>query len=138
LFSPFLIKLCYAARLQFHSEEDKCTNNIAEYKAILLGLRKLSAIGVQTCTLRTYSKVVVGQIEKECITRDPTLDRYLALVKRMENYIKGFTVEYIERTKKAKANELAKVATHNIYLPIDVLFQVISDASIKQLRQSVG
>jgi hypothetical protein len=58
LTSPSGIKLCYAARLQFNSEADKCTNNIAEYEAILLGLQKLRAIGVQRCIIRTYSKVV--------------------------------------------------------------------------------
>jgi ribonuclease HI len=85
--------------LQFHIEANKCTNNIAEYEAILLGLHKLRAIGVQTCTLHTDSKVVVGQIEKECITREPTLKRYLALVRTMLSYFKGFTIEYIERAK---------------------------------------
>jgi ribonuclease HI len=107
LVSPSGIKLCYAARLQFHGEAGKCTNNIAEYEAILLGLRKLRAIRVQTCTLQTDSKVVVGQIEKECITRDATLERYLALVRRMESYLKGFIVEYIKRTKNTEADELA-------------------------------
>jgi hypothetical protein len=42
--------------------------------------------------------------------REPTLKKYLALVRRMKNYLKGFTVEYIERNKNIKANELAKVA----------------------------
>jgi ribonuclease HI len=96
LFSPSGIKLCYATRMQFNNEFDKCTNNIAEYEAILLGLRKLRAIGVQKCILCTDSKVVVGQIEKECIAREPTLKRYLGLVRKMENYFKGFTVEYNE------------------------------------------
>jgi hypothetical protein len=36
--SPSGIKMCYAVRLQFNSEADKCTNNIAKYEAILLGL----------------------------------------------------------------------------------------------------
>jgi ribonuclease HI len=67
--------------MQFSSEADKCTNNIAKYETILLGLRKLWAIGVQRCTLRTDSKVVAGQIEKECIAREPTLKKYLALVR---------------------------------------------------------
>jgi ribonuclease HI len=44
--SPSGIKLRYAARLQFNSEADKCTNNIAEYEAIVLVLHKLRAIGV--------------------------------------------------------------------------------------------
>jgi ribonuclease HI len=65
LISPSGIKLRYEARLHFNSEAYKCTNNIAEYEAILLGLHKLRAIGVQRCTLRTDTKVVAGQKEKE-------------------------------------------------------------------------
>jgi hypothetical protein len=38
LTSPSGIKLHYAVRLQFNNEDDKCTNNIEEYEAILLGL----------------------------------------------------------------------------------------------------
>jgi hypothetical protein len=64
LTSPSGIKLRYSARLQFSKETDKCTNNIPEYEAILLGLHKLIAIGVQRCILRIDSKVVAGQIEK--------------------------------------------------------------------------
>jgi ribonuclease HI len=76
LTSPSGIKLRYAARLQFSKEIDKCTNNNnIEYEAILLGLRKLRAIRVQRCILCTYSKVVVDQIEKECIAREPTLKK---------------------------------------------------------------
>jgi hypothetical protein len=86
LTSPSGIKLRYTARLQFNSEANKCTNNIAEYEAILLGLHKLRAINVQRCFLWTYSKVVAGQIEKECISREPTLKKYLQLVRRMENF----------------------------------------------------
>jgi ribonuclease HI len=96
LTSPSRIKLCYTARLQFTGDENKCTNNIAEYEAILLGLRRLTTISVQTCMLRTDSKVVSEQIEKECIPQEATLEKYLALVRIMESYSKGFTVEYIE------------------------------------------
>jgi ribonuclease HI len=78
--SPSVIKLRYAVGLQFNSEADKCTNNIAEYEAILLGFRKLRAIGVQRCIICTDSKVVLGQIEKECIAREPTVEKYLTLV----------------------------------------------------------
>jgi ribonuclease HI len=77
LLSPSGIKLHYAARMQLNNETNKCTNNIAEYEAILLGLRKLRVIGVQKCILHTDSGVVTGQREKECIAKEPTLERYL-------------------------------------------------------------
>jgi ribonuclease HI len=51
LVSPLGIKLRYAPRMQFNMESNKCTNNIVEYEAILLGLRKLKAIGVERCIL---------------------------------------------------------------------------------------
>jgi hypothetical protein len=41
---------------------------------------------------------------------DTTLERYLTLIKRMENYFKGFQVKYIERSKNTDDDELAKAA----------------------------
>jgi ribonuclease HI len=113
---------------------DKCANNIAEYEAILLGLPKLRAIRIQRCTLRTYSNVVIGQIKKECIANDSALERYLTLVRRMENHFKGFTMEYIEQTKNIKTDELAKAAACNTPLPADVFLQVITDGSVKTIK----
>jgi hypothetical protein len=58
--SPTGVKHRYAARLSFALESDRCTNNIAEYEAVILGLRKLQALGVTTCIIKTDSKVVAG------------------------------------------------------------------------------
>jgi hypothetical protein len=68
---------------------------------------------------------------KECIARETTLERYLALVRRMKSHFKGFTVEYIERNKNAKADDLVKAAAHNTLMLADVFFQVLKDASVK-------
>jgi hypothetical protein len=56
--SPTGVKYRYAACLSFTLESDRCSNNIAEYEAVILGLRKLRALGVTTCIVRTDSKVV--------------------------------------------------------------------------------
>jgi hypothetical protein len=52
----------------------------------------------------------------------------------MENFFKGFSVEYIDRNKNARANELAKAVARNTPLPVDVFLQIISDASIKIIK----
>jgi hypothetical protein len=78
--------------------------------------------------------VVTGQIEKECIAREPTLKKYLALVRRMEKIFKGFIVEYIDRSKNTKDDELSKAAAQNTPLPADVFLQIVSDASIKTIE----
>jgi hypothetical protein len=54
------------------------------------------------------------------MTRDSSLEKYLAIIRRMENYFRGFTVEYIERTNNTKDDELAKSATRKTKLPRDV------------------
>jgi hypothetical protein len=50
----------------------------------LAGASQVTGIGIQSCILRTDFKVVAGQIENECIDREPTLEKYLSLVRRME------------------------------------------------------
>jgi hypothetical protein len=50
LVAPSKVRTCYAARLDF-----SCTNNIAEYEALLLGLRKLKAMGIRRAVLKTDS-----------------------------------------------------------------------------------
>jgi hypothetical protein len=88
-------------------------------------------MGVQYCILKTYSKVVASQIKKECMARDETLERYLAAVRRMENFFKGFTAQHIERTKNTEADELVKAAAKKAVLPPDAFFQLIRDPSVK-------
>jgi ribonuclease HI len=78
--SPVGVKYRYAARLSFALESDRCTNNIAEYEVVILGLRKLRALGVTTCIIRTDSKVVASQIEKEYSANEPMLMQYLIAV----------------------------------------------------------
>jgi ribonuclease HI len=93
-------------------------------------------MGVHNCILKTDSKVIARQIEKECIARDSMVERYLALVWRMKNYFRGFSVEHISRSKNAKADELAKAATRKITMPPppDVFIQTLEDSLIKTIE----
>jgi ribonuclease HI len=75
LVAPSKVKTCYAAKLDF-----SCTNNIAEYEALLLGLRKLRAIGIRRAILKIVSQVISGHVDKSSKARDPKLERYLDIV----------------------------------------------------------
>jgi hypothetical protein len=52
----------------------------------------------------------------------------------MEFFVKGFSVEYIDRNKNVEANELAEAAVRNTPLLADVFLQIISDALIKTIE----
>jgi ribonuclease HI len=102
LVAPSKVKTCYAARLDF-----SCTNNIVEYKALLLGLRKLMlglrklrAMGIRRAILKTDSQVISGHIDKSSKARDPKLEKYLDTVRRLEASFEGFFCqEYSKRRK---------------------------------------
>jgi ribonuclease HI len=129
--SPTGVKHRYAACLSFALESDRCTNNIAEYEAIILGLRKLRALGVTTCIIKTDSKVVVGQVEKEYSTKDPTLMQYLTVVRSLERQFKGFTLQHVDRARNEEVDALAKAAARSETLPSDVFYHVIGTPAVR-------
>jgi hypothetical protein len=52
LVTPSKVRTCYAIKLDF-----SYTNNIAEYEALLLGLRKLKAMGIRRQSLKPIRKL---------------------------------------------------------------------------------
>jgi hypothetical protein len=69
LVAPSKVKTCFAVKLDF-----SCTNNIAEYGALLLGLRKLRTMGIRRAILKTNSQVITGHVDKSSKARDPKLE----------------------------------------------------------------
>jgi ribonuclease HI len=130
--SPIGVKHKYAARLSFALESDRCTNNIAEYEAVILGLRKLRALGVTTCIIRTDSKVVADQVEKDYAAKDPALMQYLAAIRSLERQFKGFTLQHVDRAKNEEADALAKAAPRGEALPSDVFYHVIGTPAVRR------
>jgi ribonuclease HI len=129
--SPTGVKHRYAARLSFALESDRCTNNIAEYEAVILGLRKLRALGVTTCIVKTDSKVVAGQVEKEYSAKDPALIQYLTAVRSLERQFKSFTLQHVDRARNEVADALAKVAARGETLPSNVFYHVIGTPTVR-------
>jgi ribonuclease HI len=123
--SPAGVKYRYATCLSFALESDRCTNNIAEYEVVILGLRKLRALGITTCIIRTDSKVIASQIEKEYSAKEHVLMQYLIDVRSLEKQFKGFTLQHVDRNKNEEADAWAKAAAQGEALPSDVFYHVI-------------
>jgi ribonuclease HI len=129
--SPTGVKHRYVARVSFTLESDRCTNNIAEYEAVILGLCKLRALGVTTCIVKIDFKVVVGQVEKEYSAKDPALMQYLMAVCSLERQFKGFTLQHVDRARNEEADALAKAAARGETLPFDVFYHVIGTPAVR-------
>lgn len=83
---PSGIKLRYAARLEF-----KCTNNIAEYEAIILALSKLHALSARRAVIKTDSQVISGHIEKSF--KELELQKYLHAMRKIKGFFLGITTK---------------------------------------------
>jgi ribonuclease HI len=129
--SPTGVKYRYVTRLNFALESDRCTNNIEEYESVILGLRKLRALGVTTCIIRTDSKVVADQVEKEYSAKDPALMQYLTTIRRLVKQFKGFTLQHVDRAKNEEADALAKAASKGDAMPSDVFYHIIGTLAIR-------
>ena len=92
----------YSYKLDF-----RCTNNIAEYEALLLGLQLLKQLEVQKISILGDSELIIKQIKGEYSTKNPRLREYrnaaLDLLKTFEKY----ELIFIPRAKNHLANELA-------------------------------
>jgi ribonuclease HI len=132
LVAPTKVKTCFAVKLDF-----SCTNNIAEYEALLLGLRKLRAMGIRRAILKTDSQVIAGHVDKSSKARDPKLEKYLDPVRRFEASFEGFSVKNIPRGENEHADLLAKSAAQGLPLPSEVFFEAIKAPSVELMERAV-
>jgi ribonuclease HI len=132
LISPYKIKTCYAARLEFN-----CTNNIADYEALLLGLRKLKAMGIRRAVLKSDSQVITSHVDKSSRARDLKLEKYIDTVRRMEASFEGFSVKNIPRGENKHADLIAKSAAQGLPLPSEVFFETLKAPSVELMERAI-
>jgi ribonuclease HI len=132
LVAPSKVRTCYTVKLDF-----SCTNNIAEYEALLLGLRKLKAMGIRRVILKTDSQVISGHVDKSSKARDPKLEKYLDAVRRLEASFEGFSVKNIPRGENEHADLLAKSAAQGLPLPSEVFFETTKAPSVELMERVV-
>jgi hypothetical protein len=117
--------------------EFNCTNNITEYEALLLGLRKLRAMGIRRAVLKYVSQVIIGHVDKSSKAWDPKLEKYLDTVWRMEPSFEGFSVKNIPRGKNEQTDLLAKSAAQGLPLPSEVFFETLKAPLVELMERAV-
>jgi ribonuclease HI len=114
-----------------------CTNNIAEYEALLLGLQKLKAMDIRRAILKTHSQVISGHVDKSSKARYSKLEKYLDTVRRLEASFEGFSVKNNPRGENEHADLLAKLAAQGLPLPSEVFFETIKAPSVELMERAV-
>ncbi|XP_066310942.1 uncharacterized protein [Miscanthus floridulus] len=88
--SPLSVRMQYAVRLHFPA-----SNNIAEYEALVNGLRIVVELGIRRLEVWGDSQLVVGQVMKDSNCHDPKMATYYREVRRLEEKFDGLELNHV-------------------------------------------
>jgi hypothetical protein len=81
-------------------------------------------MGVKRIVLKFDSQIITGHVNKSINERNPTLEKYLDTIQRMEGSFEGFSVKNIPRGDNEHADLLAKSDAQGIPLPLEVFLNL--------------
>src|SRR5690348_18464530 len=124
--SPLGKHLCYVLRLHF-----PVSNNVAEYEALVNGLRIAIELGVRRLDAHGDSQLVIDQVMKNSHCRDPKMEAYCDEVRCLEDKFYGLELNHIARRYNETTDELAKIASGRTTVPPDVFCRDLHQPSVK-------
>lgn len=84
----------------------KATNNVAEYRALLLGIERAAALGAGEVELVGDSELIVRQVKGEYKVKDATMRKLHAEVKRALASFESWSIRHVRREQNAEADRL--------------------------------
>ncbi|XP_020270775.1 uncharacterized protein LOC109845958 [Asparagus officinalis] len=98
--------------LRGYSLIEPCTNNVAEYNALLLRIQLAEELNIRH--LETYgdSQLIVNQVQGEYKARNDDLVPYHFTVLELAQKFEGFFIEYIPEAQNTYTDALASLATY--------------------------
>ena len=91
----------------------QCTNNEAEYRALLFGLAKCGEFGRGRLKVHLDSELIVKQIRGEYRVKHPNLKPLFQEAMQKLSDFASFSVTHVQREKNSRADELANLAIDN-------------------------
>jgi ribonuclease HI len=104
--SPLGEHMRYALRLHFPT-----SNNVAEYEALLCGLRIAIETGIKCLDVRGDSQLVIDQVMKNASCHDDKMEAYCNAVRALEDKFYGVELNHVPRRYNEEADEHAKIAS---------------------------
>ena len=125
LVSPLGVHMRYVIRIRFAE-----SNNVAEYEALVNGLKIAIELGVRCLDIRGDSQHVIDQVMKASSYHDPKMEAYYKEVRRLEDKFHGLELVHIARRCNEAADELAKVASTRGTIPPDAFSRDLHEPSV--------
>jgi hypothetical protein len=107
------------------------SNNVAEYEALVNGLRIAIELGVRCLNAHGDSQLVIDQVMKNSHCHDPKMEAYCDEVRRLEDKFYGLELNHVAQQYNETVDELAKIASGRTTVPPDVFSQDLHQPSVK-------
>ena len=88
----------------------KATNNVAEYRAMLLGLERAGSLGASSVEIRADSELVIRQMRGEYRVRNPELQVLHRRAQELERSFEHVDYVHVRRAQNRAADRLANRA----------------------------
>jgi ribonuclease HI len=115
----------YAVRLYF-----PVSNNMAEYEALLWGLKIAIETGIKRLDVRGDSQLVINQVMKNASCHYDKMEAYCKAVRALEDKFYGIKLNHVPRRYNEEADELAKIASGRITVPPNVFARDVAQPSV--------
>jgi ribonuclease HI len=93
--------------LEEHGERiGEATNNVAEYRALLLGIARAAELGAEEVELVGDSELIVKQVRGEYKVKDATMRELHAQAKRALATFDRWSIRHVRREQNAEADRL--------------------------------
>jgi ribonuclease HI len=119
--SPLGEHMRYAVRLHFPA-----SNNMAEYEALLCGLKIAIETGIKRLDVRGGSQLVIDQVMKNASCHDDKMEAYCKAVRALEDKFYRIVLNHVPRWYNEDADELVKIALGRITVPPNVFSRDIT------------
>uniref|UniRef100_A0A7N2N597 RNA-directed DNA polymerase n=1 Tax=Quercus lobata TaxID=97700 RepID=A0A7N2N597_QUELO len=93
------------------SLSELCSNNVAEYQALIIGLQMAIEMGIAQLEIFGDSKLIINQILEQYDVKKEDLIPYCKYAKKLLANFEATTLEHIPRKENRQADALANLAT---------------------------
>jgi hypothetical protein len=119
--------------LQMHF---RTSNNVAEYEALVHGLKLAKEIGIRRIPCFGDSDLVVHQSLGEWDAKDANMASYRFYLQQASGFFKGCEFHHIPRANNNDADRLYKIGSTKQDIPAGVSLEIIRKPSIKPSPES--
>ncbi|KAL5558258.1 hypothetical protein UlMin_034469 [Ulmus minor] len=88
-----------------------CSNNEAEYSALIAGIELAASKGIKHLVIRGDSRLVIQQLKGEFAVKEPALTKYRTKAQQILQSFQTFQFEHIPRSQNRYADALATLAS---------------------------